>query len=229
MRVRSAVLPAVLAVAAAVLAPTAAQAAPAQCGLQMPTKVVIAAPQTEVEVRLTNACFDEGAVSAKWDMTVRGGVIGQVQYGESVFLNDPPLGMTWDDTDPMGRWTLLPRGAKAFDGADLTQNTGVTHVKYGSTLAAKVTRSGSKLSWAVTATQWSGRAHKNVARPHASVGLFHQAPGSKTWTYVKSVTTSSAGKATVTLAAPKAGTYRLKTAETSTVWASYSKAVQGRR
>jgi hypothetical protein len=228
MRVRSVVLPAVLAVAAAVLAPTAAQATPS-CALGMPTKVVVDAPRAEVDVRLTNGCFDGGVVEARWNMTTRGVDMGQVVYGENVFLTDPDLYMWWDDTDPMGRWTLTPGGAVTAEGDELRQNTAVTLVKYGSDLTTKVTRTGSKLAWAVTATQWSGRTHKDVARPNASVGLFHQKPGSKTWTYVTSVTTSSTGKATVSLAAPKAGSYRLKVAETPTVWAAYSKTVQGRR
>ena len=45
---------------------------------------------------------------------------------------------------------------------------------------------------------------------------------------MKSVTTSSTGRAPVTLGSPKAGNYRLMVAETPTVWASYSTAVRGR-
>src|SRR4051812_13404359 len=114
MRVRSVVLPAVLAVAAAVLAPTAAQAAPAQCGLQLPTKVVIDAPRVEADMRLTNACFDHAAATATWDMVIRGGVVaGTIEFDQDDFDEDPPLYVWWDDTDPMGKWTLTPRGAAA--------------------------------------------------------------------------------------------------------------------
>ncbi|MGY2128113.1 hypothetical protein [Blastococcus sp. SYSU DS0617] len=81
----------------------------------------------------------------------------------------------------------------------------------------------------MTATQWSSRTHAFAPRAKARVGLFHQAPGSTAWKFVKAVTTSSTGKATVTLPSPKAGNYRLKVAETPTVWAAYSRTVTGRR
>jgi hypothetical protein len=135
---------------------------------------------------------------------------------------------TWPDEAPMGRWVSDPTGAAQADGDPLTQNTAVTLVKYASKLATTVTRSGSGLSWAATATQWSGRSHTNVARPKVNVGLFHQTSASAPWTYVKSATTTSTGKATVTMGAPKTGNYRLMVAETPTVWTSYSTAVKGR-
>ena len=230
MRVRSVVLPAVLAVAAAVLAPTAAQAAP-QCSLVMPTKVVIDARTVDSEVSLTPGCFTGEADHAWWDLAHASGVGYAVDFEPEDLLEGPGSYWTipWEDSDPAGRWVLSPAGTNPEGQPQVAQNTAVTLVKYKSNLTTKVTRTGSKLSWAVTATQWSGRTHTNVARPKASVGLFHQAPGSTTWTYVTSVTTSSTGKATVSLAAPKAGSYRLKIAETPTVWAAYSKTVQGRR
>jgi hypothetical protein len=91
-----------------------------------------------------------------------------------------------------------------------------------------VTRTSTGLSWAATATQWSGRSHKNVARPGVTVGLFHQTSSSAAWTYVKSAKTSSTGKATVSLGTAKTGNYRLMVAETPTVWASYSSPIKGR-
>ena len=225
---RSIVLSAVLAVAAAVLAPTSAQAA-TRCALHVPTKVVVDAPDDESLMWLTSGCST--ADVALWDFEhSRGWDAYELHFVPSDFAEGHiAKTVAWHPTDPMGRWNLIPLGAETADGTPLDQNSAVTTVKYGSRLITTVTRSGSKLTWGVTATQWSGRAQKDVPRPKTSVGLFHQAPGSKTWTYVKSVTTSSSGAATVTLAAPKAGSYRLKAAETPTVWASYSKTVQGRR
>lgn len=230
MRVRSVVLPAVLAVAAAVLAPTPAQAA-TKCSLVMPTKVVVDARTVETPIALSTGCFTpDQADHAYWDLEHGGTVYYSLDFESEDLAQGPGADWTipWEDSDPMGRW--IARGYEApAAGGFLDQNTTVTTVKYGSKLTTKVTRAGSKLSWGVTATQWSGRAHRNVARVKASVGLFHKAPGSTTWTYVTSVTTSSTGKATVSLAAPKAGSYRLKVAETPTVWAAYSSTVQGRR
>lgn len=230
MRARSVVLPAVLAVAAAVLAPTSAQAN-TTCSLLMPTKVVVDARTVDSDVRLTPGCFTGEADHAWWDLDHAGGVGYTVDFESEDLLEGPGSYwyIPWEDSDPMGRWVLTPAGTNPEGQPQVPQNTAVTMVKYKANLATKVTRTGGTLSWAVTATQWSGKAHANVARARASVGLFHQAPGSTTWTYVKSVTTSSTGKATVSLAAPKAGSYRLKVAETPTVWAAYSTTVQGRR
>ena len=221
MRLRSVVLPAVLAVAAAVLTPTSAQAA-TKCALLMPTKVVIDAPEVWTDVTLTYGCYvPEQAAYANWELVYGADrIVDPVPFTSDEIDEGPYWSIPWMSSDPTGRWVLRPAGAKTVSDADLDQNSAVTTVKYGSRLATKITRTGSKLSWAVTATQWSGRANKNVARPNASVGLFHRAPGSTTWTYVKSVTTSSTGKATVSLATAKAGSYRLKVAETPTVWAA---------
>lgn len=233
MRVRSVVLPALLAVAAAVLAPTSAQAAPVQCGAKIPAKIVADGPEMQLDVDLTSGCAKpDPVIQAKWDLVQdRSGASTPVTFSSAEIAKSRYWTITWADENPVGRWTLIPqeRGAVTAGGVELTQNTAVTQIKYGAKLTTKVTRSGSKLSWAVTATQWSGRKQTNVPRAKTSVGLFHQAPGSKTWTYVTSVTTSSTGKATVALAAPKAGSYRLKVAETPTVWAAYSKPVAGRR
>ena len=85
------------------------------------------------------------------------------------------------------------------------------------------------MSWAATATQWSSRTHAFGPRAKASVGLFHLAPGASTWKFVRSVTTSSTGKATVSVATTKPGAYRLKIAETPTVWAAYAPVLRIRR
>lgn len=229
MRVRSVVLPAVLAMAAAVLAPTSAQAA-TKCAMAMPTKVVIDAPRVWTPVTLTSGCrAPEQAEHAYWDLEHNSSDYGFLIDLELDDLKDSRGSLPWDDTDPVGRYTLHPYEAVGVNGTVLDQNTAVTTVKYGSRLVATPARKGSTLSWSVTATHWSPRQHFFVARPKASVGLFHKAPGSKTWKYVKSVTTTNAGHARVAVSSPKAGTYRLKIAETPTVWAAYSKPVQGRR
>ncbi len=61
-----------------------------------------------------------------------------------------------------------------------------------------------------------------------TVRLYHQTKTGATWTYVKAATTSSTGRATVSVTSPKAGNYRLVIAETSTVWAARSTTVKGR-
>ncbi len=231
MRLRSLVLPAVLAIGAAVVAPTSAQAAPAQCGLIVPSKVVIDAQEVEADMWLTLGCYRNEAAFANWDYLHKGsGMSAAVDFTpEDIAAGEDTVFVgSWPDDAPMGRWQLKWVDAERADGSTLTQNDAYTTVKYGSELATTVTRTRTTLTWVATATQWSGRSHKDVVRAGVRVGVFHQAPGASRWTYVKAVTTSRTGKAAVSVASPKAGNYRLVVAETPTVWAAYSRTVKGR-
>jgi hypothetical protein len=231
MRVRSIVLPVALAVAAAVAVPAQANAA-VECGLLMPTKVVVNDDTVDIDMALTSGCSTNQASYANWDLVHPGsGAVVDNDFSAQDVADSADgtyWALPWPDVAPMGKWISQPTGAERADRTPLTQNTAVTLIKYGSKLTTKVTRTGSKLTWSTTATQWSGRSHKNVVRPGVSVGLFHKATGSTTWKYVTSVKTSRTGKATLSLTTPKSGSYRLKAAETPTVWASYSSAVRGR-
>ena len=227
MRLRSLVVPTVVALATAVGLAAPASAA-VECGLIMPTKVVVDAPNVMAPVKLTSGCVTNDAERAKWDIRHESTGIGGVEEFIQGALSNPDVWyIGWWDT-PVGRWVTTPAGAPTWGGGQLTQNSSVTWLKYASKIATTVYRSSTKLTWAATATQWSGKSHKNVVRPGATVGLFHQAKTGATWTYVKSVKTSSTGKATVSVTSPKAGNYRLVIAETPTVWAAYSTTVKGR-
>jgi hypothetical protein len=227
MRFRSVVLPAALAVGAAVLAPTPAQAA-SQCALVMPTKVVVDEPTEEMDFNLTTGCGRNGATKASWNLVHNSGAGGPLDF-EAEHFEQRYFYIEWyDDQDPKGNWYLKPTGAERADGTPLTQNSAVVEVKYASKLTTKVTRTSTGLIWAASATQWSGRSHKYVARPRVNVGLFHQARTGAAWTYVKSARTTSTGKATVSLGTAKTGNYRLVVGETPSVWAAYSTTVRGR-
>jgi hypothetical protein len=227
MRFRSVVLPAALALAAVVVVPSSASAA-SQCALVMPTKVVVNEPTEEMDFNLTAGCGTNGATQASWNLVHSSGVGGPLDF-DAADIEQRYFYIEWyDDEDPKGNWYLKPNGAARVDGTPLTQNSAVVKVKYASKLTAKVTRTSSGLIWAANATQWSGRSHEYVARPRVTVGLFHQTRTGAAWTYVKSVTTTSTGKATVSLGTAKAGNYRLVIGETPTVWAAYSTTVKGR-
>jgi hypothetical protein len=228
MRFRSVVLPAAVALAAVVAIPSSASAA-VQCGLIVPSKVVINAAEVDTHMSLTDGCYSNQADHANWDYVHPGsGYVVDNDFAATDLAKSQYWTWTWPDFAPMGKWESRPTGAAQADGDPLTQNTGVTLVKYGSKIAATVTRTSTKLSWAATATQWSGRSHKNVTRPGVTVGLFHQTSSTAGWTYVKSATTSSTGKATISVSYPKSGNYRLVIAETPTVWAAYSSTIKGR-
>jgi hypothetical protein len=199
-----------------------------QCSLVMPSKVVVDTRTERMGFRISSNCQANGADHASWDLIHTGmGFAAGLQF-ESADILHPDWYVDWSDTAPMGAWTLRPGGAGQADGNPLKQNTAALQVKYASRLAATVKRTTSALTWTATATQWSGSKHGWNTRARVTVGLFHQAPGSTTWKYVKSATTSSTGRATITLGSPKSGNYRLTVAETPTVWASYSTPVRGR-
>jgi hypothetical protein len=197
------------------------------CALTMPTKVVIGAKTTRTNFGVASNCRTNAADHAYWNLLADSGGGWNLRF-EADQLQYPSWYLDWSDLVPLGRWTLRPVEAERADDIPLPQNTAVLQVKYASRLAAGVTRTASSLSWSATATQWSGAKHTWVARPKVSVGLFHLAPGSTTWKYVKAATTSSTGRATVTLGSPRSGSYRLTIAETPTVWAAYSTAVRER-
>lgn len=231
MRRRPLVLSLALACAAALAAPLPAAAGTERCTLVLPTKVVVDAPIVQSSLRLGEDCAAGDADSAGW----------QLRHGRGALLDldftayDLDRGVTagtleWWDDDPMGRYTARPTGARTSGDAALAQNSPATLVKYASRLLTRTSRSSrGSLTWSVTAQQWSGRAHRYVGRPKVRVGLFHRAPGSATWRYVRAGTTTSTGRVTIGLAAPKAGHYRLVVAETPTIWASSSTPVAGRR
>lgn len=227
MRLRSVVLPVVVACAAAVAVPTSAAAAPSQCSLVMPTKVVVAAATTEMDFYVASNCTTNGADHANWRLGHGSGTSGPIDL-DAAGIEARDYFIEWYDDDPMGTWYLKPTGSAKADTTPLTQNSTTIAVKYASKLTTKVTRTSTKLTWAVTASTWSGRAHAYYPRANAPVSLFHRAPGSTTWKYVKSVTASRTGKATVTMTNPKAGSYRLGMGETGTAWAGWTTPIAGK-
>jgi hypothetical protein len=227
MRVRSVVIPVAIAVTAAVATPTAASAA-VECGLIVPKKVIIDANAVMMPMTLTSGCFTNGAEYANWDYIHSGGAGAfEVDFGtEDLQRGNRDFGLTWYDDIPAGTWHLDPNHSQAGD-TELSQNFATTQVQFGSKLTADVTRSRTKLTWAATATVWSGPKDRYVARP-ATIAVFHQAKTGAPWTYVTSVKAARDGKATVSVSAPKSGNYRLAIAETRTVAAAYSRTIKGR-
>lgn len=231
MRLRSFALPAVLTAAAFVLSPVPAQAA-VECGLIVPTRIVVDDPTNVGGVRLTDGCEGNAADHAYWDYVSYNAAFPMDFTAGHIDGTRSRQFVVEFDHDEIGRWVLTPRGAAQADGTALTQNSAVTLVKYDSELKARVTRTSTKLSWAATATQYSVRGDGGrggfVTRAGVTVSLFHRTSSAAAWTYVKSETTSRTGEVTIGVASPRSGEYRLAVAETPTVWASYSTTVPGR-
>jgi hypothetical protein len=229
VRLRPLVLATLVAYATAVAIPSPALAATTQCSLVMPTKVVLDAKTVTSTVRLGSNCSRNDADHAYWDLVHSTGKIAELDWLPEDFADGVnAASFEWYDADPKGRYTSRAVEAETTEGARLTQNSPVTLVKYASRLSTSVTRTSTRLTWSVRATQWSGAKHAYVPRAGVNVGVFHRATPDSDWRYVKSVTTSSTGRATVNSGILKPGLYRLKVAETPTVWAAYSPGSPGR-
>ena len=142
--------PALLAFGVTVVAPAPAQAA-VECGLVVPSKVVIDAPQVEAPMRLTNGCYVNRADSADWELRLAS---SDRPVDDVVGLTGREFARTWSDDAPMGWWSWRPtaEGAMADDGQVLSQDWTRTEVKYAGTLTAAVTRTTGGLTWTATAS-----------------------------------------------------------------------------
>jgi hypothetical protein len=89
MRFRSVVLPAVVVAAGVVVAPTPANAA-VQCGIVVPTKVVVNAPAVDMDFNLTSGCYTNNADHAYWDFVHAGHNVGFPMNFEAADLADGP-------------------------------------------------------------------------------------------------------------------------------------------
>jgi hypothetical protein len=228
-RLRALAVLATTALAVTVALPgSAASATVPGCHLSGPTKVVVDSPSEEVTWGFGPDCMEVtngGGATATWELFDPSDTL---VHTIGVEIPDPLAyedSLAFADTDPMGQYVIRPTG---IDPSWLTQNYMGLEVRYASALTATVTRTSSTLTWHATATQWSGRSHATVVRPDVRVGLFHQVTSRSAWQFVKSVRTSSTGRATLSLSRPESGNYRLVIGETKTVWAAYSRTIAGR-
>jgi hypothetical protein len=203
--------------------PATGAAAVGPCSVVAPTKVVLDAPYEEVVFRLASDCAASDQAYASWEI-----VHPSQGYAGGVIFESNTVDY-WDlyDFDGPARYTVRPSMAHDSNYDDLTQNTAAISVKLGSRLTATVSRSGGRLTFSAYASTYSPNANGWYRRAGAPLALMHLAPGSSTWSYVKAATTSSTGRATVSVI-PGYGQYRLMIKETDKVWASYSTPVRGR-
>jgi hypothetical protein len=222
MRLRSVVVAAVAALG--VVVPSTGAAAAGPCSIVAPTKVVLDQSYLEVPFKLASNCSAAGREYASWN------VINPSQGASDILIFDTNTVDYWDIydwSDGPARYTVRPSSGWDSNFDDLTQNTAYVTVKLGSRLTATTTRANGLLTFSAYARTYSPSLSDWYKRAGASVAMFYQAPGSSTWSYVKSATTSSSGRVTMSVA-PKYGSYRLMIKETDRVWASYSSTVRGK-
>jgi hypothetical protein len=220
MRLRSVVVAAVAALG--VVVPTSASAAGA-CSIVAPTKVVMDQSYEAVPLRLASNCSSSGTAYASWY------IYHPTEGLTGVAIFDGNSRDTWDLYDGEGPARYQVRASSAHDHNydDVTQNTAYISVKLGSRLTATTSRTSGRLTFSAYARTYSPNMDGWYKRAGAKVAMFYQAPGSSSWSYVKSATTSSSGRVSLSVA-PKYGSYRLMIKETDRVWASYSATVRGK-
>lgn len=222
MRLKSLVIGALVATGLVVSTGGVASAA-GQCSIVVPSKVTIDQPYRALTARLANDCFAAGTAYASWDF------IHPSQGFQHIAIFDGTITDAWDvyDWKPTGVYTVRPSHARDANYDDVFQNTTTTTVKLGARLTATAKRANGKLTLSTTAKVYSPNANTWVGRSKAKVSLMRKAPGSNSWTWVKSATATSTGKVSLTVV-PKAGQYRLQVGETPSVWAVASSPVRGK-
>lgn len=221
MRLKSVVIAAVASVG--LVLPTHSAAAAGPCSVVAPTKVVMDQSYEPVSLRLASNCMSSGAEYASWD------VYHPTEGWTGIAIFDGNSTDTWDLYDWEGPAVYQVRPSSAWDSnhVDLSQNTAYITVKLGSRLTATTTRSSGVLTFSAYASTYSPSVSGWYKRAGAKVSLMYLAPGSSTWTWVKSSYTGSTGRVSMSVA-PKYGSYRLMIKETDRVWAGYSTIVRGK-
>jgi hypothetical protein len=158
---------------------------------------------------------------ASWDVAD-----AQSAWQRTVFFDRP----SWAsesiyiyDSDGMGKWTLHPSDAYDAAGNPVPQATQYFYVKYGSRASLGGYRSGNYAYLRVHATRYSPNANYGsggwTAFGGRSVTFQYRFPGSSTWHYAISSTTSSIGyTAYKKVYAGKGRNWRAIVTGTSTTW-----------
>ena len=222
MRRRSVVLTSAVAAAVVVL-PGSAAAAPAQCSLVVPAKVVVDRPLEEIPVRLSSNCTASGADHAYWDVVNHRGWGWQVDFEATDIAEGTTAAvLEHGGTDPVGIYRGYGVGAEQADGDALTQNAPVMAVKYGAKLRLSGTSKRGMLTLTATASTWSGKAGRWYPRAGAQVQVLKHKSGNW-WVWVRNATTNSSGRVNIPTGFAHTGdVYRVRIVETNTVWASGS-------
>lgn len=223
MRQKSSAVAAATAALLGLASSTSGAAAAGSCSIVAPTKVVMDQSYEPVPLRLASNCLSSGTAYASWD------IYHPSEGFTGIAIFDGNFTDTWDlyDWDGAARYQVRPSAAYDDNFDDVTQNTAYITVKLGARLTATTSRSNGQLRFNAYARTYSPNASDWYKRAGAKVSLFYKAPGSSTWSWVKSANTDSAGRVGISVA-PKYGSYRLMIPETDRVWASYSATVRGK-
>lgn len=202
-------------VAGAALATAPSASAGAQCTLSAPAKVFIARPYTVVNLKASGSCTRGGAI---WDAV-------HSYYGPTdMALFDGTTKDTWElyDWDHLGTYTWRPSIAQDANYNDVSQNTVKTSVRLGSWSYVGATRSGSRVTVKTQVNRYNPDTSRHTSYNKVPATIQYRTPGTSTWHNLKTVTSSSAGKASYTYTSTAKRDYRVVVKDSPSVWGSTS-------
>jgi hypothetical protein len=204
-----------------VAAPTASAVEGGSCSVAIPTTVSIAKPYTLIPAKLGANCAASGTDFASWD--VRHSYYGPMDF----LLFDQTISDSYGfyDEDPYGTYYVEPGMAWDSEANVLTQNERSFAVKLDSRLGLTAARAGSYVTLSATASFYGPTGNAFRAWNKDKVVLQYKTPGTTTWRYLTTVTTTSNGKTSYRVYAPKGRHYRAGSYATATIWGQASAAV----
>jgi hypothetical protein len=194
---------------------TMAGAAPAAayCGarVDLPSTVSIDRPYKEIEVVLRSGCYElEYAAAHLYGPT----------GADDIFIWDPAYGGAveyWDvyDWTKPGDYKTRDSWGHTYDYDDAWITEDTVRVKYGSRTSIRTTRSKKYVTVSASASRYKPADRK--FRPYNTVARIEIKKKNK-WVQKKAVSLGRDGKASVRIYAPSKQTWRVRIAETGSVW-----------
>lgn len=192
--------------------------ATATCSFNIPAKLVVRAPDSDVMVSFGKDC--PANTQRAWWSSVPGYL---------TVVMEKPGGTSWvplefTEIGKPTKWTGDPRGALARGGTKVADlRPAYTMTKCASAARLSGVRRGGKTTLTASASYYSLKA-KTFIRWHGRLQL--QYLDGRTWKSLAYVTPNAAGVARYTLATNRSRSYRVYAPSTGSVWFSYSSAVK---
>lgn len=192
------------------------------CSLGVPSAVRVNAPEEVVVGRLASNCSAAQVRYASWD----------VRRAGSSFFNwfvfDKTSLDSWKHTasDPLGTFAAVQVDATNPFGDEILQNSPSTTIRLDSRVSLTSSRVRKYVTLRASLTRYVPTARAFRPWKARVVTLSYKTCKSCTWHRLTARTTTSKGKISVRVRAPKARYYRATVGGTSTIWAPYADQVR---
>lgn len=196
-------------------------AAPAQaagtCSLLIPSKVRISTPYQAVTGRLSSNCATAGTTDASWT------AYHPTQGAKEFLWFYPSTSLIWDVYSwwiTPAVYTWRPSGASDANYDPIAQNQPTTVVRVGSGASIYTSRSGSYVTIKTSSSRYAYSISSWVRWGGIRGTIQYWGPTG--WTNMKYAYQNTSGYYTYRFYAPKARSYRVVFADTSSIWGSVS-------